>query len=181
MLSVYSLSCGAFGSFDCILALALSARRKSTTEPRPMKKTSNSATTNPALAAVFGAPIRFPHLAQKSDFSDISHPQETQCIRLHSHPRTTRAAHRLLVLTIPTVSLQRKSTDVTIRGMETSGSGKRTVQVNVKMSDEDFATLQKAANTLWPDAILSNSAIILGLARLAAKDIIKRKPTKPRV
>jgi hypothetical protein len=59
-------------------------------------------------------------------------------------------------------------------------SGKRTVQVNVKMSADDFANLQKAANTLWPEAILSNSAIILGLARLAAKDILKRKNTKTR-
>jgi hypothetical protein len=60
--------------------------------------------------------------------------------------------------------------------METTG--KRTVQVNVKMSSEDFTTLQKAANTLWPDAILSNSGIILGLAKLAAKDILKRKTGK---
>lgn len=62
--------------------------------------------------------------------------------------------------------------------METTG--KRTVQVNVKMSAEDFTTLQKAANVLWPEAILSNSGIILGLARLAAKDILKSKPVKPR-
>lgn len=62
--------------------------------------------------------------------------------------------------------------------METSG--KRTVQVNVKMSAEDFTTLQKAANALWPDAILSNSGIILGLARLAAKDILKKKSAKVR-
>jgi len=60
--------------------------------------------------------------------------------------------------------------------METTG--KRTVQVNVKMSSEDFTTLQKAANALWPEAILSNSGIILGLAKLAAKDILARKPTK---
>ena len=60
--------------------------------------------------------------------------------------------------------------------METTG--KRTVQVNVKMSSEDFTTLQKAANALWPEAILSNSGIILGLAKLAAKDILKRKPAK---
>jgi hypothetical protein len=60
--------------------------------------------------------------------------------------------------------------------METTG--KRTVQVNVKMSSEDFTTLQKAANALWPEAILSNSGIILGLAKLAAKDILKSKPTK---
>jgi hypothetical protein len=77
---------------------------------------------------------------------------------------------------IPTVSLLSKKTDLTIGGMETSG--KRTVQVNVKMSSEDFATLQKAANTLWPDAILSNSGIILGLAKLSAKDILAKKQTK---
>jgi hypothetical protein len=54
-------------------------------------------------------------------------------------------------------------------------TGKRTVQVNVKMSAEDFAMLRRAAGALWPDAILSNSAILLGLARLAAKDILKKK------
>jgi hypothetical protein len=59
-------------------------------------------------------------------------------------------------------------------------TGKRTVQVNVKMSGEDFTTLQKAANALWPDAILSNSGIILGHARLAAKDILKKSRVKPR-
>jgi hypothetical protein len=62
--------------------------------------------------------------------------------------------------------------------METTG--KRTVQVNVKMSTEDFTTLQKAGNILWPEAILSNSGIILGLAKRAAKDILKKKPSRPR-
>jgi hypothetical protein len=47
-----------------------------------------------------------------------------------------------------------------------------------EMSADDFATLQKAANALWPDAILSNSGIILGLARLSAKDILTRKAGK---
>jgi uncharacterized protein (DUF1778 family) len=55
-------------------------------------------------------------------------------------------------------------------------TGKRTVQINVKMSTDDFELLQKAADALWPDAILSRSGIILGLARLAAKDIVKRRP-----
>jgi hypothetical protein len=80
---------------------------------------------------------------------------------------------------IPTVSLLQKSTNVTIGEME-KPSGKRTVQVNVKMSADDFTTLQKAASTLWPDAILSNSGIILGLAKLAAKDILRGSTTKPR-
>jgi hypothetical protein len=61
--------------------------------------------------------------------------------------------------------------------METTG--KRTVQVNVKMSAEDFDNLQKAANVLWPDAILSNSGILLGLARLSAKEVLKKKAHKP--
>lgn len=47
------------------------------------------------------------------------------------------------------------------------------MQVNVKMNAEDFSILQQAASTLWPDAIVSNSGIILGLAKIAAKDILK--------
>lgn len=50
-------------------------------------------------------------------------------------------------------------------------SGKRTVQVNVKMSGEDFALLQEAAQKLWPDAVISNSGILLGLAKIAAKGV----------
>jgi hypothetical protein len=57
-------------------------------------------------------------------------------------------------------------------------STKRTVQVNVKMSSEDFSLLQRAAHTLWPDAIISNSGIVLGLAKLAAKNVLT--PSKPK-
>ena len=62
--------------------------------------------------------------------------------------------------------------------------GKRTVQVNVKMSGEDFRLLQEAAQRLWPDAVISNSGILLGLAKLAAKRTLgmerakKARPTK---
>lgn len=44
--------------------------------------------------------------------------------------------------------------------------------MNVKMSGEDYELLREAANRLWPDAIISNSGILLGLARLVAKDIL---------
>jgi len=54
-------------------------------------------------------------------------------------------------------------------------AGKRTVQVNVKMSAEDFAFLQKAANVLWPGAVLTNSGIVLGLAKLGANQASKKK------
>ncbi len=60
------------------------------------------------------------------------------------------------------------------RYMDAAGQ-KRDLQVNVKMSADDFAILKQAADTLWPRAILSNSAIILGLAKIAAEDIIKPK------
>jgi len=57
-------------------------------------------------------------------------------------------------------------------------SPKRTVQVNVKMSPHDFDTLKKAADLLWPDAELTNSGIVLGLAKLGARDILKKKGKK---
>jgi uncharacterized protein (DUF1778 family) len=51
-------------------------------------------------------------------------------------------------------------------------AGKRTVQINVKMNAEDFSLLQRAAQKLWPEAIISNSGIVLGLAKLAAKQTL---------
>jgi uncharacterized protein (DUF1778 family) len=54
-------------------------------------------------------------------------------------------------------------------------NGKRTVQINVKMSEEDYRLLSQAAEKLWPDAVLSNSGILLGLARMAAKNVLSRK------
>ena len=52
---------------------------------------------------------------------------------------------------------------------------KRTAQVNVKMNEEDFALLRKAADKRWPDAIMTNSAILLALARISARQILKKK------
>ena len=52
---------------------------------------------------------------------------------------------------------------------------KRTVQVNVKMTSEDFDLLRKAAEKKWPDAVITNSGIVLALARIAAKDILKKR------
>jgi len=54
-----------------------------------------------------------------------------------------------------------------------SATGKRTVQVNVRLSEDDFELIRKAAAKLWPDAVLSNSGIVLGLARLAAKQTLE--------
>jgi hypothetical protein len=49
---------------------------------------------------------------------------------------------------------------------------KRTVQVNVKMTEEDFALLRKASEKRWPDAVMTNSGILLALARIAAKETL---------
>jgi hypothetical protein len=57
-----------------------------------------------------------------------------------------------------------------------SEAGKHIVQVNVKMSEDDFALLQQAAEKLWPDAIISNSGIVLGLARIAARQTLGDRP-----
>jgi len=60
-----------------------------------------------------------------------------------------------------------------------SATGKRTVQINVRLSDDDFELIRTAATKLWPDAVLSNSSIVLGLARLAAKQALEAQK-KPR-
>jgi uncharacterized protein (DUF1778 family) len=52
---------------------------------------------------------------------------------------------------------------------------KRTLQVNVKMTQDDFDLLKKAADKRWPDAVMTNSGIVLALARIAARETLKKK------
>jgi len=53
---------------------------------------------------------------------------------------------------------------------------KRTVQVNVKMTQEDAELFKRAAEKRWPDAVMTNSGIVLALARIAARETLgKRK------
>jgi hypothetical protein len=52
---------------------------------------------------------------------------------------------------------------------------KRTVQVNVKMTQEDFELLRKASEKRWPDAVMTNSGIVLGLAKIAARETLTRQ------
>jgi len=54
------------------------------------------------------------------------------------------------------------------------GVMKRTVQVNVKMSPEDFTLLKKAAAKKWPGAVMTNSGIVLGLAKISARDVLRK-------
>lgn len=51
---------------------------------------------------------------------------------------------------------------------------KRTVQVNVKMTEEDFRLLKRAAERRWPDAVITNSGIVLALAKIAARESLKK-------
>ncbi len=48
------------------------------------------------------------------------------------------------------------------------------MQVNVKMTEEDFKMLRKAAEKRWPDAVMTNSGIVLGLAKIAAREALRR-------
>lgn len=56
--------------------------------------------------------------------------------------------------------------------------GERTTSVTVKMSADDLALLQKAADTIWPKAVLTRSSIVLGLARMAAEAVLKESLKK---
>ena len=64
--------------------------------------------------------------------------------------------------------------------MHDTGGMKRTVQVNVKMTEEDFALLRKAAEKRWPDAVITNSGIVLALARIAARETLGTTERKRR-
>ena len=75
----------------------------------------------------------------------------------------------LLVLFVPLVTLLRFSL------LPDTGGMKRTVQVNVKMTQEDFDLLKKAAEKRWPDAVITNSGIVLALAKIAARQTLGRK------
>jgi hypothetical protein len=55
---------------------------------------------------------------------------------------------------------------------------KRTTQVNVKMTSEDFQLVMKAAQKRWPDAVLTNSGVVLGLAKIAARQILGKGKDK---
>lgn len=50
---------------------------------------------------------------------------------------------------------------------------KRTLQINVRMSSEDLALLQKAAATQWPGVDLTTSTIVLSLAKRSAEQILR--------
>ncbi len=47
--------------------------------------------------------------------------------------------------------------------------GKRTTSVTVKMTDDDLKQLLKAAEAIWPKAILTRSSVVLGLAKIGAE------------
>jgi hypothetical protein len=57
---------------------------------------------------------------------------------------------------------------------------KRTVQVNVKMTQEDFNLLQRAALKRWPDAVITNSGIVLALAKIAARETLQVRKSRLR-
>ena len=58
-------------------------------------------------------------------------------------------------------------------------TGKRTLQVNVRMSEDDLALLKKAAQVAWPGAIMTTSSMLLSLSRMKAQEILASKPKKP--
>ena len=76
-----------------------------------------------------------------------------------------------MVLTVSSVTLWSNEKSWIQEGM------KGTVQVNVKMTEEDFALLRKAAEKRWPDAVMTNSGIMLALAKISAPFVLDTPQT----
>ena len=55
---------------------------------------------------------------------------------------------------------------------------KRDVSITVKMTEEDYKLLQRAAAAIWPKAVLTQSGIVLGLARIGAETVLKDSKRK---
>jgi hypothetical protein len=51
---------------------------------------------------------------------------------------------------------------------------KRDIQISVKMEQKDFELFMKAAAHVWPKAPMSQSSIVLGLARIGAESVLPR-------
>lgn len=52
---------------------------------------------------------------------------------------------------------------------------KRTENVSLRVSPEDLELFKQAAQKLWPGATLTQTSIILDLARLHAEAVLKRR------
>jgi hypothetical protein len=56
---------------------------------------------------------------------------------------------------------------------------KRTVPITVRVTEEDQQLFHQIAARIWPGAILSESGILLGLARLGCKAATEDKKRRP--
>lgn len=52
---------------------------------------------------------------------------------------------------------------------------KRSISVSVKMTPSQLKTIKKAAEHLWPGALLSQSGMVLGEALLCADNVLGNK------
>ncbi len=55
---------------------------------------------------------------------------------------------------------------------------KRTTSVTVKMTAEHYELFERAADHIWPKAILTRSSIVLGLARIGAESVLPKAQLK---
>jgi len=71
------------------------------------------------------------------------------------------------------VLLSAERVSVTISHM----MAKRNVQVAVRLADADLKLIRKAADALWPGMPITNSTLLLTLARLKAEEVLHvRRP-----
>ena len=85
-----------------------------------------------------------------------------------------------LILIVPFVVIISLLLSIAYVSIDTNmqSSSKRTLQINVRMSPEEWDLLKRAADAIWPKAEITNASIMLGLAKMAAEDILKKKSGK---
>ena len=54
---------------------------------------------------------------------------------------------------------------------------KSTVSITVKLSADDEALLTKAAEAIWPGAMMTRSSVLLSLAKLGAEAALSKQKT----
>jgi hypothetical protein len=67
---------------------------------------------------------------------------------------------------------------VTLSSHKMAAMAKRNLQLNIRMSDDDLTLLRKAAAALWVGIPVTDSTLILSLAKLKAEEVLRAKAKK---
>ena len=107
----------------------------------------------------------------------IVHFANSLIMSLTSPDSVTYKQQCTIIETLETIHLLETLQRIDCKGSMVS-MAKRTISITAKMTAEDYAHLTKAAQAIWPGALLTKSSIVLGLAKLGADTVLKGKKGK---